>query len=262
MIGFALLILTGVGVARGQEAPLVDHVHLTTEGGASPFEAALYSVRDLGSGALLVQTKMFPYSGALENRVVLVERQEVSALCAVVTGQVERLRESGYVVVGDSGGGQQAQEERKEGGPSKLPFTVVWRLQYQCGGESGDILLAGETTLPGEPGWAVVGAVTGLVEANLGEIRFRDLVVSQNDLGWVYIRTIPSVEVEIDGIPTGLKSPILEYRLRAGPHNIRLISRDHGIDKRRRIEVRPGQYTNFYIDFTDPLITPESPPVE
>lgn len=222
-------LVWGVSAQAAVAAEMDDHVHLSMQGGASPFEAVSYAARALGGGTLVVESKMFPYSGALDNRVGLFPGEEMAQLCDEVLAKLEKAK----------------------GVDTKpVPLTGQWVLDLKCGETQLIIDLWGDDTLPGGKEYDVLQTVISFVEKRLGPIYFRDLVVKPDDLGWLQVRTIPSLEVEVDGIPAGLSTPILAFDLRPGPHVVRLYSAAYGIDKKRRFEIKAGEYTNITIDFT------------
>jgi len=206
-----------------------DHVHLSLQGGASPFETVSYAARALGGGTVVVQSKMFPYSGALDNRVALFPASDMVELCAEVVANLEKA---------------------KGVDTSPAPFTGQWVLDLKCGDTQLIVDLWGDDTLPGGKEWAVLNSVISFVEKRLGPVYFRDLVTKEDQLGYLQVRTIPSLEVEVDGIPAGLNTPILAFELRPGAHTLRLSSATYGIDKKRRFEIKAGEYTNITVDFT------------
>lgn len=237
---FALGIVVAPSFARAQAAgEMGDHIHLSLQQGASPFGTISYAVRGLAGAALVIQAKMFPYSGALDNRVALVPEKQLTDLCGRLVTAVQALS-----------------DEPSE--PS--PFTGTWILEFKCGSTQRSIQLVGDETLPGGKGFDVLKEVIGYVEGRLGTAQFRDLVAREEDIGWLQIRSIPSVEVEVDGIATGLKTPILAFELRPGTHVVRLYSKEYGIDKSRRFEVKAGEYTNITVNFTDDSMESEPAP--
>lgn len=235
VLTLALLLIPVHGQAQ-PVSEVQDHIHLSLEEGASPFGTVSYAVRGLAGAALVVQAKMFPYSGALDNRVALVPGKQLEELCGQLVPAVSALLDD----------------------PSEpSAFTGTWILDFKCGSVQRTIQLVGEETLPGGKGYEVLKVVVAYVESRLGSAQFRDLIAREEELGWLQIRSIPSVEVDVDGIATGLKTPILAFELRPGTHVVRLHSKEYGIDKSRRFEVKAGEYSNITVNFTDDSLDPE-----
>ena len=109
------------------------------------------------------------------------------------------------------------------------PIDVPVRL---AGGETRKLELtlakarAGKKPRPGRTGGGATGSTGGSAAAG--------------EDGFLTLRTSPWTNVTIDGEPYG-PSPLFKTKLTPGPHTVRLVNEQSGIDVTKTVTIRPGE---------------------
>jgi len=205
-----------------------DHVHVWVEGGPSPFLAVQYSVRAVDRHTFACQAKQYPHVPVYDNRVTVVSLDESTALFA-------RLVELGVLELGDAA--------------LEAPFVLAYKVEVEVGGKTNRFTVVGPSLMEDLRYAGVIEEVVRFVQEKNGPAYFRDLVVPESDLGLLNLKTYPPAEVEIDGIPLGLKTPLSSFEMAPGVHTATLHCESLGITRSVKFTVYKGQVKNLNLNF-------------
>ena len=104
IVAVMLLAWGGSSYAQEGEGPaeagaleyFFDHVHISLEGGSSPFLGIQYAVRFVDDQAIVVQTKQYAHVPVYDNRIAVVKPEEATAL-------MKKIGEEGVLDLSDAG---------------------------------------------------------------------------------------------------------------------------------------------------------------
>jgi hypothetical protein len=220
-------VLLWPAAAGAQPEYWFDHVHLSVEEGPAAFSSVVYGVRVAGEEAFVLQSKAYPHVPVYDNRVKLVPRAEVEELFV-------RLEAAGLFELKDA--------------EVEAPFALTWRVEAAHGGRSCSFTVKGEALLD-DPRYAlVVEGIRGYVEGVVGPARFRDVMVKEEELGVLNLRSYPPAEVAIDGVLLGMETPVYGLELTAGTHTLTLSCPELKLRTTRKFNIVRGEVTNLNLN--------------
>ena len=225
LMGGILLLAAVPGLAV--ERPMYDHVHVIVEEGPSPFLSVSYAVRTVDGQPVVIQAKQYPFVPVFDNRVEVVSRTEFSTF-------MESLVSEGAL-------------DLKEGA-TKAPFSLQYKVDIHVSGRSNSFSM-GAPGLMEDPRYArVLETVVRFVEKKTGPAYFRDLVHAETKLGLLDLMTLPPVQVDVDGLPTGKSTPLYGFELGPGPHTAHLHNKAKGISRQIKFTIYEGEITRLKIN--------------
>lgn len=229
VVAMSLFAASGAGAADGR---MFDHVHVTVDEGPSPFLAVAYVVRTVDGQPVVIQSKQYPYVPVYDNRVEAISRQEFTSF-------MQNLVNEGAMDLKDAS--------------RDAPFALTYNVQLHVQGQSNSFTVKGPGLLEDARYARVVEAVVKFVEKKTGPALFRDLVHPETSLGLLDLQTLPPVEVDIDGIPTGRSTPLYSFELGPGAHTARLYSKKLRISRQIKFTIYEGEITRLKINIRKEL---------
>lgn len=229
-------LVLGVGrAAVGEEAPegeaparsYFNHVHISVEGGATPFHAVLYAVRVMADTAIVVQTKQYPRIPVYDNRVAVVSRLEAETL-------LQKIARLDALTLTDVAA------------PDEM--ALAYRVDFGLDGQANSFLVKGPDLMEDLRYAKIVEMVRGLVERHTGVAHYRDILVPESDIGLLNLRTFPPASVVIDDVPLGRSSPVFGFELAPGTHIATLSVPSFGITRKVKFSIQKGQVTNLNLN--------------
>lgn len=204
-----------------------DHVHVSIEGGATPFLAVEYAVRAVDDEYVAIQSKQYPYVAVYDNRAVAVPKRDAVKL-------FDSLKEAGALELPDAG--------------FDAPFSLTFKVEIAYAGASHSFTVTAPELLDDPRYSRIVESVIGFIEKQSGEAWFRDIIVPEEELGLLNLRTFPPAEVLLDGVPTGRKTPIGGLEIAPGLHEATLVVPELRIRKKVKFTIFKGQVTNLNLN--------------
>jgi len=233
LIGALALLLATETPSMAQEeaatppAYYFDHVRISVEGGATPFLAVTYAVRNVDGLFIVLQTKQYPNVPSFDNRAAVALTDDALTLFRV-------LADNAALELPDAA--------------SDAPFSLAYRIDVAFEGKAHSFLVKGPELLSDMRYSRIVEAVTGLVEKYTGEAWFHDILAPDEQIGLLNMMTFPPADVELDGIPIGRRTPISGFEVIAGEHRAVITVPEKGIRKRIKFTAYGGQVTNLNIN--------------
>lgn len=225
LVSGILLLATVPGLAV--ERPMYDHVHVIVEEGPSPFLSVSYAVRTVDGQPVVIQAKQYPFVPVFDNRAEVISRTEFSEFMKTLVSE--------------------GALDLKEGA-AKAPFSLRYRVDIHVSGRSNSFTM-GAPGLMEDPRYArVLETVVKFVEGKTGPAYFRDLVHAETKLGLLDLMTLPPVQVDVDGIPTGKTTPLYSFELGPGAHTAHLHNKKKGISRQIKFTIYEGEITRLKIN--------------
>ncbi len=209
-----------------------DYVRVVLEApGPTPFHEIRYEVVRRGPAAAAMHRRELPGHGESLHGMALLTRDEEAALRALID-------RAGALTLPDA---------------PALPAQpgaegLQWRVELSLDGRTHRFRVRDPINQPDRRYWALVGGVRDVVRRHAGEQPFRNVFFDPGHLGWVNLVSVPAARVWVDGFDTRLETPLYGYELRAGAHEVRLVSLDGAWDRTYTIRVEPGGTTHLAVD--------------
>ncbi|MSP92933.1 MAG: hypothetical protein EXR79_14210 [Myxococcales bacterium] len=124
----------------------------------------------------------------------------------------------------------------------------IYELSFRLGGRENTFLVADPYVLADRRYAQFINAVREAVVATAGDIAWHAPTGAQGAEGYLFIDSVPSAQVTVDGVVLPEETPILAYTVAAGPHLIVLESPKHGLRREYKVKVGPGLTTSLEVD--------------
>ncbi len=232
MVSFLLMSQT---VAGAEEATVdaaaarsyFNHIHLSVEGGATPFHAVQYAVRVMDQTAIVLQSKQYPQVPVYDNRVVVISPLEAETL-------LKKIARLDALSLTDASAGDE--------------LALAYRVDFGLDGEVNSFLVKGPDLLEDLRYAKIVELVREVVERHTGVALYRDVVAPELDLGLLNLRTFPPAFVAIDGISLGRQAPVFGLELAPGTHFGTVSVPALGLSRKVKFSIHKGQVTNLNLN--------------
>lgn len=205
-----------------------DYVRFTLEGpSASPYHTIRYEITRRGRATTAVHRRRLPGLEEGLHGLGLLTRAEADAV-------FDLARTTSATSLADAGA------------PS--PATLTWRCDVLLDGVAHTFRATDLDNLPDRRYGALFAAVKRRVLAAAGELPFRNVFYPAAERGWLNVESIPAAHLTIDGFDTKLETPLYAYELGAGPHKLKLRSRDGRFEREIDIKLEPQGTTTLRVD--------------
>jgi hypothetical protein len=225
LIGVALLSNGFPALAQSveeAEPSFCNHIHISVDGGATPFYAVQYAVRVMDGAGVVLQTKQYPQVPVYDNRLEVITPLEAETL-------FKQLARLDAMTLTDA--------EAKEG------MGLTYDVEFGLDGKRNSFKVTGPELLDDLRYAQIIEAARGMVERHTGVASFRDIVVPESHLGLLNLRTFPPVEVTIDDVPVGRTTPLFGFELTPGSHVATLYAPSLNVVRKVKFTIQKGQIT-------------------
>jgi len=128
-------------------------------------------------------------------------------------------------------------------GPAHSPVPV-FDLSFRLGGRERTVLVADPLSQADRRHATLIRVLRQVALAATGDIAYQPPTGAAGTQGYLFIDSVPSAEVHIDGVPIGESTPVLTWTVSAGSHTVTLENKRLGLKKETRVKVHAGQTTS------------------
>jgi len=196
----------------------------------SPFSVVRYEVVRRGRATAVVQRRQIEGYGEPLHAMALLTRPEVEALArALAEAHVESLPDAPAPTV-------------------RVPGALTWRVEVDLPASTHTFRVTAPEAQPDRRYAHVIRALRDTVSQHTGPLPFRNVFFPRAERGWLDVQSIPAARLRVDGVDTGLETPIYGYEVPAGRHTLRLVSRTPALDRTYTVTVERGGTTQIAVD--------------
>ncbi|GEM_PF-2820037 len=124
----------------------------------------------------------------------------------------------------------------------------IYELSYRLGGKHRNVVVA-DPYGSGDKRYALyINAVRASVIRTVGDIGWHAGTGSDASGGFLFIDSVPSSAVTVDGVKVPGVTPVFAYPTSPGKHTIVLENEAHGLKRVYKVQVRRGQTTSLEVD--------------
>jgi hypothetical protein len=138
------------------------------------------------------------------------------------------------------------QDDPLQGPPTSA--VPIYELSFRLGGRENSLLVADPFTLEDRRYAACIQAVRDLAIATAGEIGYPGPTGRAGEEGRLFIDSVPSAKVYVDGELLPDETPILSYTVASGSHTIVLENPRLGLKREYKVKVQPGLTTSLEVE--------------
>jgi hypothetical protein len=124
----------------------------------------------------------------------------------------------------------------------------IVELSFRLGGRENSLLVADPFVLDDRRYAAFVQAVRELVIATVGDIGYPGPTGAEGQEGRLFIDSVPSAKVWVDGEALAEETPILSYTVAPGSHTIMLENTRLGLKREYKVKVQSGLTTSLEVE--------------
>ena len=197
--------------------------------GPTPFAMVKYEITKRAPATTAVHRRLLPGHPESLHALALMTKEESAAIDTLVR-QVDAMKLVDAV-------------------PKTVPASaLVWRVELLIDGKSHTFRVADPENQPDRRYERLIDGVRRQVTALTGPLPFRNVFFSPKQRGWLNVQSVPSAKLYVGGIDTKLTTPVYSYEVPAGVHDVRLVSKELGLDRTYKVTVEAGGTTNARID--------------
>ena len=128
-------------------------------------------------------------------------------------------------------------------GPASSPVPI-FELSFRLGGQENTVLVA-EPFAQADRRYALfIETLRQVATSAAGHIAYQPPSGSMGAQGFLFIDSMPSAEVAIDGVPIGESTPVLSWAVAPGSHTITLENKRLGLKVSTKAKVQAGLTTS------------------
>ncbi len=198
----------------------------------SPYSVVRYEYKSRGSTFIAVLTKQLVGGfGELQN-LALVSDSAFQAL-------VDRLDACGIDDIGTA-------VNIGTGGFDVR--SVVFDVEVAIDDYHRRLFVTDDELLPGTGQWCVVEALRQQYYAVGDPVAFENTFFEEGQFGELSADSTPGARVWVDGVDTGLNTPVHHFRLAPGVHRVRFVNAELGIDREYDATIMEGITTRLQVE--------------
>ncbi len=230
---FLVVVISWVAVVLGvspSHAGDDDFVRVVLERrGPTPFSMVKYEITKRAPATTAVHRRLLPgYPESLHALALMTKEESATIDQLIVASNAMTLRDDV---------------------PKKLQKgTLVWRVELLVDGRSHTFRIADPENHVDRRYQRLIDGIRRQVTHLTGPLPFRNVFFSPKQRGWLNVQSVPSAQLFVAGIDTKLTTPVYSYEVPAGVHEVRLVSKEHGLDRTYKVTVEAGGTTNARID--------------
>lgn len=126
--------------------------------------------------------------------------------------------------------------------------AFAWRIEVSLDGVAHDFRVGDPRNQPDRRYARLTEGIISAVTQRAGELPFRNVFVPSARLGWLDVISVPAARVFLDGLDTGVQTPLYGYEVEAGRHAVRLESLDGSLLRAYDVHVEPAGTTHLHVD--------------
>ena len=131
--------------------------------------------------------------------------------------------------------------------PEQSPVPI-YELSYRLGGKTRQIVVA-DPYRSDDPRYArFINAVREEVVGTVGDVGWHGGTSSDAQAGYLFVDSVPSATVYVDGVKVPGKTPVFAYPTSAGKHTVVLENELHGLKRTFKVKVKRGVTTSLEVD--------------
>lgn len=124
----------------------------------------------------------------------------------------------------------------------------VYELSFRLAGKTRTVVVA-DPYRSADPRYArFINAVRDEVIATVGDVGWHSGTSEDAKAGYLFIDSVPSADVWVDGVKLPEKTPVFAYAAAAGKHTVVLENEAQGLKKTFKVKVRRGATTSLEVD--------------
>ena len=221
-----VLLLVWMGSVRVGLGAEGDRVFAELTGAATPYETVRFEIAERRGTVIVSTVKTFANQFGHEQRVGLLPKSELGPLFEAL----DRL--NAFEIPSRQ---------------SRSPRTR-WHIELRRGRRSHRIVVDSPGRLADRRYARVLSHIRSVVAESAGIIPFRDALLLPTEAGLIRLDSTPRAGVAVDGIELGLVTPVVDLRLPAGPHEIRLNAIAEPLSRTYEVRVEVGKTTQLVVD--------------
>jgi len=204
-------------------------------GAFSPWEEVRYELRWVGERPMIVHRRVYRRGyGEEERAALLTEADYVALMDGLARCQLPALAgaQAGAITPTDASRGWTWTLRWTTGPHKETQQTQVVRPELQTDRRWDQCL----------------EALRQVVDAKTEPIAFEWVFVAEEELGYADLSTVPTARVYIDGLEYPEPTPLWHVPLAAGPHEVRFVVDDEGLDQRYELFIEVGVTTHLELE--------------
>ena len=128
-------------------------------------------------------------------------------------------------------------------GPARSTVPV-FDLSFRLGGREATVLVADPFSHPDRRFATLINVVRQVTLAVSGDIAYQPPTGTMGTQGYIFIDSVPSAEVTIDGVAIGESTPVISWTIASGSHVITLENKRLGVKAETKVWVHSGRTTS------------------
>ncbi len=215
-----------------------------------PFQYLAYEVTVRGQAGVVSHVRGFMGRGDVVSKTDLLRKHDVRRLFGWLRDQ--GVLDMPYPATASADAGKNGKAAQPAplfdpNNPHLGPATSalpVFDLSFRLGGRERTVLIADPLSLADRRYAKLIAALRQVALAVTGEIAYQPPTGVMGTQGYLFIDSVPSAEVSIDGVPIGESTPVLTWTVAPGSHTITLENKRLGLKRETRVKVQPGITTS------------------
>jgi len=212
------------------------NISVTVRSRFSPYERVRYELRSRGSTIIAALTKTLA-GGYGELQSISLLSDEAFALV------VSDLAACGF---------DQIEEPRPEvllaHHPEARGLGATWDVAVRLGDTRHAISLHEHEIALSSPFWCSAQRIIAAYESIGEPVPFENAFFDEGQFGELTTNSTPGANIFIDGVDSGLHTPVQHYRLSPGVHIIRFVNTELGIDREYDVTIVEGHTTRLIVE--------------
>ena len=128
-------------------------------------------------------------------------------------------------------------------GPARSTVPV-FDLSFRLGGREATVLVADPFSHADRRFATLINVVRQVTLAVSGDIAYQPPTGTMGTQGYIFIDSVPSAEVSIDGVAIGESTPVISWTIASGSHVITLENKRLGVKAETKVWVQSGRTTS------------------
>ncbi|MEY3013234.1 MAG: hypothetical protein RIT45_1969 [Pseudomonadota bacterium] len=203
-----------------------------------PFQYVAYEITARGSAGVVSHLRGMMGRRDAVIRTELISRAELRRI-------FERLRAADAVALPPAAPLKGASEEAPVPRESARP---IYELTVRLGGKERTVRVAEPLSAPTGHYARFVRIVREEVRAKVGDIAYHGPDAASGASGYLFVDSVPSADVYVDGEKLPERTPVLNWTLAPGLHEVRLVRKDKNIDRTMKVRIEPGVTSSVEVD--------------